>query len=163
MKSKYENFLKLTKLLNNKFNIQPLLYGSLGLEVLTGENFNADDIDILIPEIFIKDKWIEFMNYLEANGYEMVDLHEHTFKKDKCHFSFSFIESLKSFANIEEENLANNTVKDCTYKLMNLQQYLAVYEASSKDSYRKKIEKNKKDENKIKFIKKLLAVENVQL
>ena len=46
---------------------------------------------------------------------------------------------------------------------MNLQQYLAVYEASSKDSYRKKIEKNTKDENKIKFIKELLAAKNIQL
>ena len=161
MNLKYEKFLELTKLLNDKFNIHPLLYGSLGLEILTGENLNSDDVDILIPEIFIKAKWPEFMNCLEMHGYAMIDLHEHTFEKYNLHFSFSFIESLESFAKIKQNEIANKNVEDCTFKLMNLQQYLAVYEASSKDNYRKKIEKNTKDENKIKFIKKLLEGQNV--
>ena len=101
------------------------------------------------------------MNCLEMHGYAMIDLHEHTFEKYNLHFSFSFIESLESFAKIKQNEIANKNVEDCTFKLMNLQQYLAVYEASSKDNYRKKIEKNTKDENKIKFIKKLLEGQNV--
>lgn len=161
MNLKYKQFLELTTLLNNKFNIKPLLYGSLGLEILTGENLNADDVDILIPEIFIKDKWCDFMEFLESCGYKMIDLHEHTFVKDNTYFAFSFIESLESYANIKVNEIDNINIGDCTHKLMNLQQYLKVYETSSKDSYRKKIEKNTKDENKIKFIKKFLGDENV--
>ena len=160
MKSKYEKFLELAKLLNNKFNIYPLLYGFLGLEVLTGEKLNADDVDMLIPEMFIKDKWTDLMNYLETCGYEMIDLHEHTFEKDNCHFAFSFIEGLEPFAKIKVEEIEIKNDKNCIYKLMNLQQYLAVYEASSKDAYRKKIEKDTKDETKIKFIKRLLEKNN---
>jgi len=161
VKSKYEKFLELSRLLNTKFNIQPLLYGSLGLEVLTGEKLNADDVDILIPEIYIKDKWLEFMDYLEMCGYKLIDLHEHTFEKDNCHFSFACIDGLESFANVKEKEIVNKNVFDCSYKLMNLQQYLAVYEASSKDNYRKKIAKNTKDETKIKFIKNLLDKGNI--
>ena len=49
-------FFENAKLLFDKFGIIPLMYGSLGLEYLTGENLNSDDIDILIPNIFITEK-----------------------------------------------------------------------------------------------------------
>lgn len=48
--TKFDCFLQNAKTLNDKFNIVPLLYGSLGLEVLTNSSLDADDIDILIPQ-----------------------------------------------------------------------------------------------------------------
>lgn len=66
--NKFELFLENAKLLNNKFNIIPLLYCSLGLEVLTGEDLNSDDIDVLIPEEYLySNKWDEFKKFLEKN------------------------------------------------------------------------------------------------
>ena len=156
MKSKYENFLEMAKLLNNKFNIQPLLYGSLGLEVRTGANLNADDIDIMIPQLFLLDKWPELVDYLESCGYKMTDLHEHTFEKDGLQFNFSFVESLLSFADIKEEDLEIKHEKQCFFKLMNLQQYLAVYQASFSCPYRKRIGKAEKDKKKLEIIKQAL-------
>ncbi|MBO5065085.1 MAG: hypothetical protein J6D06_03125 [Clostridia bacterium] len=59
--TKFSNFLQNAEMINEKFNIVPLLYGSLGLEVLTKSSLNADDIDILIPQVFITgEKWKEF-------------------------------------------------------------------------------------------------------
>lgn len=56
--TKFDFFLQNAEMLNNKFNIIPLLYGSLGLEVLTNSSLNADDIDILIPQMFVTgDRW----------------------------------------------------------------------------------------------------------
>lgn len=49
---KEQAFMENADLLSQEFGIVPLMYGSLGLEYLTGENLNADDIDILIPGIF---------------------------------------------------------------------------------------------------------------
>ena len=43
----------------------PLLYGSLGFEKRLSINLNADDIDVLIPEKYIKSDWnklIDLMN-----------------------------------------------------------------------------------------------------
>lgn len=57
---KKEAFLENARLLWQAFGIVPLLYGSLGLEYLTGENLHADSIDILIPEVFLHDRWCEF-------------------------------------------------------------------------------------------------------
>ena len=50
-------FLHIAKLLNTKLNITPLLYGSLGLEKCLDINLNADDIDVLIPQIYLNEKW----------------------------------------------------------------------------------------------------------
>ena len=47
---KFTKFLQNAQLLNSHFRIIPLIYGSLGLEEITSEDLNSDDIDILIPE-----------------------------------------------------------------------------------------------------------------
>ena len=66
--TKFNCFLENAEMLNDNFNIVPLLYGSLGLEVLTNSSLNADDIDILIPQVFVTgDKWKEFKAFLETS------------------------------------------------------------------------------------------------
>ena len=44
---KKQCFFENAILLNERFGIVPLLYGSLGLEYITNKNLNSDDIDIL--------------------------------------------------------------------------------------------------------------------
>jgi hypothetical protein len=80
-------FLDNAKLLYDSFSIIPLLYGSLGLEVLTNECLNSDDIDILIPDIYLKEKWNEFKSFLINNGYKIYDDYEHTFVKNNIYYS----------------------------------------------------------------------------
>ncbi len=53
----YNEFINIAKTLNKELDITPLLYGSLGLEKVTGLNFSPEDIDILIPLIFLEEKW----------------------------------------------------------------------------------------------------------
>ena len=48
MKEKFDEFLKIAKELNG-IGITPLLMGSLGLEQVTGHDWQARDIDIHIP------------------------------------------------------------------------------------------------------------------
>lgn len=151
MNNNFSKFIINCKLLNNAFNIYPLLYGSLGLEVLLSKDLNSDDIDILIPEIYLKEKWDIFKDLLEANGYILIDLHEHTFVKDNVKYSYAPIESLKDFAGIDIKDI---TIKD-NHKVLSLNQYLSVYSASIKDNYRI-INKNKKDQEKIDLIKEEL-------
>jgi len=150
----YNNFSKFIincELLNNTFSICPLLYGSLDLEILLSQDLNSDDIDILIPEIYLKEKWDVFKTLLETNGYKLIDLHEHTFIKENVKYSYASIESLKDFAEIDIKDIS---IKD-NYKVLSLNQYLSVYSASVKDNYRI-INKNKKDQEKIDLIKEEL-------
>lgn len=150
---KYQAFLINAKELSDEYSFIPLLYGSLGLEVLTGDDLSSDDIDILIPEIYIKgNRWEKFRDYLESLGYKLVDLHEHTFVKNNIYFSYATIENLEEFAGIGEGEIEIRADLDIKYMLLNLSQYLRVYEASSKDGYRQD-KKEYADLEKIDFIK----------
>ena len=56
---------------------------------------------------------------------------------------------------MKESEIEEKIELNIHYKLLNLKQYLTVYEASSKDGYRQN-KKEKDDLNKIKLIKKLI-------
>ena len=81
----------------------------------------------MIPEAFLDEEWNDVVTVMNDNGYALYDLHEHAFEESGVY-----------------------------YYLLDLQDYLKVYSASSKDGYRKNI-KDKKDEEKIKLINKALG------
>jgi hypothetical protein len=132
----HKEFLNLANLLNTRLNIIPLLYGSLGLQKRTGIFFHPKDIDILIPELYITEKWNELKIVIENDGYQLIDLHEHEFSNKNYIIAFSFIEDLKKFANIEIKSIEIIIEKEIRYYLLSERQYLDVYTQSSKDSYR---------------------------
>ncbi len=152
---KRQAFFENARLLQDALGITPLLYGSLGLEYLTGKKLNADDIDILIPKAYIAERWPEFMSVLKKNGYTLIDEHEHTFEKDGIHYAYAQIEELESFASIRMSEIATLNAGNLRFKLLSLQQYLKVYTASAKDGYRVEV-REKKDFDKIAFIEKQL-------
>ena len=153
--NKFNLFLENARFLSDKFDILPLLYGSLGLEYLTGDALGADDIDILVPHVFITERWHEFKAVLEEHGYVLVDEHEHTFVRDGVAYSYADIEDLESFAGINTEDIEMHEADGVRFLLLTLEQYLAVYQKSSKDGYRVNV-RQKKDADKIKFIESKL-------
>ena len=157
MSGKINLFLNNAKLISDRFSIVPLLYGSLGLEYLTGEDLQADDIDILIPKTFLLNGWDEVRSMLEYDGYVRVDEHEHTFEKDGVQFSYAQIEELEPFAGIPVSEIETVESEEAQFKLLSLPQYLKVYTASSHDGYRMNV-KNKQDTEKIDLIRLLMEL-----
>ena len=153
--NKFNLFLENARFLSDKFSMVPLLYGSLGLEYLTGDDLSADDIDILVPRVFITERWHEFKALLEAQGYVLADEHEHTFVCDGVSYSYADIEDLESFAGINTETIEMHEIDGVRFMLLSLEQYLAVYRQSSKDGYRIDV-RQKKDADKIRFIESKL-------
>ena len=145
-------FFENAKKLSEEFEIVPLLYGSVGLEYLTKENLGSDDIDVLVPEIFIKERWNEFKTFLENFGYVLFDEKEHTFEKNGVYYSYAKIDDLCDFAGIEISDIETREKNGVCFKILSLEQYLKVYLASAKDGYRINTRK-KKDFEKIEFIK----------
>ena len=154
--NKFNLFLENARFLSDKFDIVPLLYGSLGLEYLTGDDLGADDIDILVPRVFITERWHEFKALLESQRYVLVDEHEHTFVRDGVAYSYADIEDLESFAGINTEDIEMYEVDGVRFMLLSLEQYIAVYQKSSKDGYRVNV-RQKKDADKIRFIESKLS------
>lgn len=155
-----KEFLHIAESLNKKLNIIPLLFGSLGLEQRLHTNMNADDIDILIPEVFLCEKWSSIVTIMKDNGYVLFDLHEHAFEKSGLSVAFASIESLTPFAGVNLTKIPVIEETGIRYYLLNLQDYLKVYIASSKDGYRKNT-KNKKDEEKIEWINRAISHDEV--
>ena len=153
--NKFNLFLVNARLLLDKFDIVPLLYGSLGLEYLTDDALSVDDIDILVSRVFITDRWQEFKAVLEEHGYVLVDEHEHTFVRDGVAYSYADIDDLESFADINTEYIEMHEADGVRFLLLSLEQYLAVYKKSSKDGYRVNV-RQKKDADKIRFIESKL-------
>ena len=153
--NKFILFLENARFLSDKFDIVPLLYGSLGLEYLTGDILGVDDIDILVPRVFITERWLEFKELLETQGYALTDEHEHTFVRDGVAYSYADVEDLEPFAGIHAKDIEMREAYGVRFLLLSLEQYLAVYQKSSKDGYRVNV-RQKKDADKIKFIESKL-------
>ena len=158
VKNKFAEFLKIASQLN-KMGIVPLLMGSLGLEQVTGQDWQARDIDIHVhgdergweapdeERIYDMDK-IEPM--MERLGYRLVDLHEHEFQKEGLS-----IETLEAFSGVPLEKLTRKEVEGVEFLLPTAEQFLAIYRASSQDSYRNE-NNNHKDFAKIAYLEEML-------
>ena len=153
--NKFNLFLENANILSDKFGILPLLYGSLGLEYLTGDALGSDDIDMLVPRVLITERWNEFKAILEVQGYVLADEHEHTFVRDGVAYSYADIEDLESFAGIRMKDIEMREADGVRFLLLSLEQYLLVYQKSSKDGYRVNV-RQKKDADKIRFIESKL-------
>lgn len=153
--NKFDLFLENARLLSERLGIVPLLYGSLGLAYLTGDDLGADDIDILVPRAFIGERFSEVRAILEANGYLLTDAHEHTFVRDGVAYSYADIEDLESFAGIRAQEIEMREAGGIRFLLLSLRQYLAVYRNSSEDGYRVNV-RQKKDAEKIRYIESKL-------
>jgi hypothetical protein len=154
----YSSFLRIAGLLNEQLSVYPLLYGSLGLEKRLSAGLNAGDIDVLIPEKYLKTEWNKLVGVMNADGYRLVDEHEHEFSKGSVTVAYADLEGLTSFAGIDPANVPVIEDGGSRFLLLELSDYLKVYEASSKDGYRKNV-KNKQDHIKISLIRKALADE----
>jgi hypothetical protein len=161
---KFDEFIKIAKRLND-IEIIPLLMGSVGLEVITGKSWDAQDLDIHVPgdkrgwevppELSIHN-WKDIMEIMNTMEYSLVDLHEHEFSKKGLSVEFGIIDTLPSFAGVQLKDLKIHQKNDVKYYLLNPEQYLRVYEASSKDSYRAD-KNNNKDCSKIDFLKGMIV------
>lgn len=162
--NKFNVFIEIAKKLND-IEIIPLLIGSVGLEVITGKSWDAQDLDIHVPgdekgwevpaELSI-DNWIDIMKIMRSMEYSLIDLHEHKFTKEGLSVGFGIINTLPNFARVQLEDLEMHQKGDVKYFLLNPEQYLSVYKSSSKDSYRAD-KNNNKDRIKIKFLKSMIS------
>ncbi|MDP4525127.1 hypothetical protein [Bacillus halotolerans] len=151
----YNEFISIAKTFNKELDTIPLLYGSLGLEKVTGLDFSPEDIDILIPLIFLEEKWGRLKKIMELQGYKMVDLHEHEFRKTNTKVGIAYIEDLKPFADVDYNNLEIFEDGGAKYHLLTIDDYLKVYNKSLLDGYRR-TKKNNKDQIKINILNKLI-------
>lgn len=92
---------------------------------------------------------------MDLQGYKMVDLHEHEFRKTNTKIGIAYIEDLKPFADVDYNNLEIFEDYGAKYHLLTIYDYLKVYNKSLLDGYRR-TKKNNKDQSKINILNKLI-------
>ncbi|MBG9367088.1 phosphoribosylanthranilate isomerase [Streptococcus sp. NLN64] len=162
----FEAFLEIARQLN-LLGITPLLMGSLGFEVRTSKDWQAGDIDIHVPgdsrgwEAPDEERlyhWKEIAEMMENLGYRLVDIHEHEFQRGHLSVEYGVMDTLPEFAGIPLISLEKIHTDGVVYYLPTLEQYLKIYQASSKDSYRAN-RNNRKDFKKISYLQKYLKAD----
>lgn len=153
----HKEFIRLCNSFNKEFRIIPVLYGSLGLGKATKIDFSPQDIDILVPFVYLNEQWIALKNLMERFGYSMIDYQEHEFSDGYSQVGFSFIEDLETFAGVDYRSLEKVLECGAEYYVLSLDDYLNVYTKSSADGYRR-TKNHGKDLRKIDIIKKIKEV-----
>lgn len=155
----FKQFINICRALNN-IGIKPTLMGSLGLELVSDREWSPSDIDIHVPgdprgwEAPDEDRIYNFeqinavMNQL---GFSLIDRHEHEYSNGDISIEFGCIDTLPEFADIQLSELQEMHIDGTEFFVPTLKQYLKIYKASSKDSYRND-NNNFKDFEKIAYL-----------
>lgn len=148
MNDKISAFYDLAGKLNRRFSMIPLLYGSLGLSTLVEDELSPDDIDISVPRYFylVPEGWAALRRLMEDEGYELIDPHEHYFKRSEIEVNIGLLDgenpggisSLEEHAGLRAADFPIITAGGAVFKLPTLEQYANIYEASRRDTYRRK-------------------------
>lgn len=157
MEKLYNEFLCIATVLNRRFDIAPVLFGSLGLQVVTEVEFNPQDIDILVPKEYVRQKWELLRGVMEEMGYTFVDIDEHEFEKHGIKIAFAFEEDLAPFAGVDYINLEVVRDQEDRYKMLSVEDYLKVYSKSVLDGYRS-ANNSHKDNHKIEVLHEILKI-----
>lgn len=154
----YHTFNHIARKLNKSLDIIPVLYGSLGVEEVTGMDFQPQDIDVLVPLTFLEEEWDALKSAMESMGYELIDRREHEFKKNEVKVGIAFIEDLQPFAGIDYHTLEKVENNGAYYYRLSIADYLQVYKKSLRDGYRR-TKNNNKDQKKISMLQQLIRTD----
>jgi hypothetical protein len=119
----------------NELNIKPVIYGSFGVSAYLGNFKNFEDLDILIEDEFVNNKWDEFRKLFESKGFSLINGKEHEFELNGKKVGFSskdilirdkIINDYSWLVQYKNENAFTLTPED----------FLKAYKFSVKDGYR---------------------------
>jgi len=155
-KKKFEIFLEVAGKLNDFLNIIPILYGSLGLYKIIGEYNECSDIDILIPDEFVNEKWQDLIDLMRKMGFELKNEHEHEFIRDSEIVAFAKQDDLTKRIGLDPNKLTVYNVNNIKFKELLVKDYLSVYKLMLRDDYRQE-KRGKADQEKIDLIEKYIS------
>ena len=153
----FQLFLEIARHLN-KINITPILYGSLGLSIAIRTPLTVNDVDILVPDEFVKEKWLDLTKEITSLGFTLKDEKEHEFTRGAETIALASYKTLEDI-NLTTNDLQKTEEEKTSFYTLSPEQYLTVYKYCLEDSYRQDIKK-KTDSEKIILIENYLKKNN---
>lgn len=128
-----------------ELNIKPVVYGSFGVSNYLGHFKIFEDIDLLVENEFINQRWEEFKKFLKSKGFNLIDEREHEFELGGKKVGFASKEILI------RDKIIDDYLELIQYKNLDVltlapESFLKAYRFSEKDGYRINT-RNKKDKD----------------
>lgn len=139
-RQKFQSFLDIAKVLN-KHGIIPTLYGSVGLYRIIGQLDEVGDIDIVVPDAYLKDRFNYLADIMKQLGYEKDPLYPHEFTKDAEHIGFESDIELAMYSGLNPASFKNTNVDGIEFKELNAEDYLVFYQKVA-EGRKKKLHKD---------------------
>ncbi len=139
----YEFLLELLNILK-ELKIKPVLYGSYGVSQYLGDFKEFEEVDLLVPDEFMNNRWNEFKTFIQSKGFSLIDEKEHEFGKDGKRVGFASVYVLVRDKIIENVSKLIQ-YKKCDALTLSPEDFLKAYQFSVKDGYR--IEKRGKNQS----------------
>lgn len=149
----FNEYQKVNNFLSNN-RIDSILYGSLGVSVYLGNFKEFSDIDLLVSDTYLKDKWSELITIMNNNGFKLINEHEHEFSNDqniKVAFAKQSILEKDKICN-PQKDIQLHYIYGTAIKTLSKEAFIRAYTISAKDGYRKDV-RGKKDLDIIKRLK----------
>ncbi|HTE21772.1 MAG TPA: hypothetical protein VK674_01900 [Candidatus Limnocylindria bacterium] len=137
--------------------IDPLLYGSLGVSLYLGPFKDFNDIDLLIENTWLGERWPELIGVMQGRGFSLVAAREHEFQ-DQAGLSVAFAEETVLIRDkiLDSLNLVITRKVDGTiFRTLSPEGFREAYRFSVKDGYRKD-KRGKKDQDVIELLDRYL-------
>jgi hypothetical protein len=134
--------------------IEPVIYGSVGVSLYLGPFKRLNDVDLLIDDEWLNDRWPELQKILGDAGFGLIDEREHEFK-DQTGRSPSFARKsilLRDSILSSLDELVMVGTDDKKLTTLTPKALLRAYEFSARDGYRKGV-RGKKDADIIALLK----------
>jgi hypothetical protein len=142
----------------NENDVRPLLYGSQGVSLYLGAFKQFSDIDLLVADEYLHDKWTVLISVMKARGFTLVDEHEHSFRSTLGLEANFAAESILVRDGIIDSPAGIVTVQTPQGRIRTLtaESFRRAYSFSVKDGYRRDT-RGKKDEAIIKLLDEHIA------
>lgn len=139
------DYQKVNDFLSNN-GISPILYGSLGVSVYLGNFKEFGDIDLLVEDSFLNEKWNDLIKIMDNNGFKLIDEDEHEFVNNQ-NINVAFAkQSILQRDNIcdLQKDIQTHCIDGVTIRTLSKEAFIRAYTVSVKDGYRRDV-RGKKD------------------
>lgn len=157
MDKQQETFIEVVKKLNQEFEETPIVYGSFGLERILQKGIKAADIDILVRNELVQERWDELKKCIEGMGFALKDEGMHELMRDGVIIAFAPETDVKWLTGGDPKTLSVTTEGEVRFRELTIYQYLELYEYLKEDRYRKETGKAERDKEKIQKIQEYIA------
>lgn len=120
-----------------KSNIDPILYGSLGVSVYLGSFKKFNDIDLLVEDKWLDNQWKDLIEIMNENGFFITDEMEHEFEnEDKVKVAFAKQSILVKDKICNPDDAVTIEKEGIKIRTLTAKDFLKAYQFSVKDGYR---------------------------